>query len=84
MLWDLDLSHEYRLTRGADHGGPTMHPRMLAMYGWTGSAMTAPAPDESTGPTSREFLRAIRAQLKPLRDKATELDGTTSRRFGVF
>src|SRR5579872_2143869 len=28
VLWDLDLPHEYRLIRGADHGGPTMRPRM--------------------------------------------------------
>jgi S-formylglutathione hydrolase len=36
VLWDLDLSHEYHLVRGADHGGPSMRPRLLAMFGWFG------------------------------------------------
>ena len=37
VLWDLDLSHEYHLVRGADHGGPTMRPRLRAMFAWFGS-----------------------------------------------
>jgi S-formylglutathione hydrolase len=37
VLWDLDLSHEYHLVRGADHGGPTMRPRLYAMFAWFGS-----------------------------------------------
>jgi S-formylglutathione hydrolase len=41
LLWDLDISHEYHLVRGADHGGPTMRPRMRAMYTWVGSIMNA-------------------------------------------
>jgi S-formylglutathione hydrolase len=41
LLWDLDISHEYHLVRGADHGGPTMRPRMRAMYPWVGSIMNA-------------------------------------------
>jgi S-formylglutathione hydrolase len=40
-LWDLDISHEYHLVRGADHGGPSMRPRMRAMYNWVGSIVTA-------------------------------------------
>jgi S-formylglutathione hydrolase len=28
VLWDLDLSHGYHLVRDADHGGPTMRPRL--------------------------------------------------------
>lgn len=77
VLWDLDLSHEYRLTRGADHGGPTMHPRMLAMYSWTGASLIS-------GAESDEFLRSVRAQLQPVRDRAAVLDATTNRRFGAF
>ena len=77
VLWDLDLSHEYRLSRGADHGGPTMQPRMLEMFRWTGLAMQ-PAPVED------EFLRNIRNQLAPVRAKAAELDASTDRRFGVL
>src|SRR5450759_5783608 len=30
VLWDLDLSHEYHLVRGADHGGPTIRPRPVS------------------------------------------------------
>ncbi|HEX4807321.1 MAG TPA: alpha/beta hydrolase-fold protein [Bryobacteraceae bacterium] len=37
LLWDLDLSHEYHLVRNADHGGPTMRPRLYAMFAWIGS-----------------------------------------------
>lgn len=36
-LWDLDLSHEYHLVRDADHGGPTMLPRLRAMLAWLGT-----------------------------------------------
>ena len=43
VLWDLDLSHEYHLVRGADHGGPTMLPRLRAMFSWFGSVWD-PAP----------------------------------------
>jgi S-formylglutathione hydrolase len=43
VLWDLDLSHEYHLIRGADHGGPTMRPRLYAMFAWFGSLWN-PAP----------------------------------------
>jgi S-formylglutathione hydrolase len=41
VLWDLDISHEYHLVRGGDHGGPSMRPRMLAMYTWVGSVVSA-------------------------------------------
>jgi S-formylglutathione hydrolase len=37
VLWDLDLSHEYHLVRGADHGGPSMRPRLRAMLAWFGT-----------------------------------------------
>jgi S-formylglutathione hydrolase len=41
VLWALDISHEYHLVRGADHGGPTMRPRMHSMYAWVGSVIRA-------------------------------------------
>jgi S-formylglutathione hydrolase len=44
-LWDLDLAHEYHLVRDADHGGPTMRPRLRAMFAWLGSLWNAPAAD---------------------------------------
>ena len=53
VLWDLDLSHEYRLTRGADHGGPGMRPRMLAMLAWTGAALNTLRP-AATEPNAEE------------------------------
>jgi S-formylglutathione hydrolase len=43
VLWDLDVPHEYHLVRGADHGGPTMRPRLGAMFGWFKS-LWSPAP----------------------------------------
>src|SRR5262249_51403534 len=33
VLWDLDISHEYRLIRGADHVGPTLLGRMMRLRG---------------------------------------------------
>ena len=37
ILWDLDIAHEYRLIRGADHGGPTFVPRMRDAFAWLGA-----------------------------------------------
>ncbi len=50
VLWDLDIAHEYRVARGADHVGPTLGPRMRAVYSWVGSILTTPKPpaDETT------------------------------------
>ena len=77
VLWDLDLSHEYRLIRGGDHGGPTLVPRMRDAFVWTAAAMAGP-------PARDEFLRTIRAQLAPIREQAAATDPTTSRRYGVL
>jgi S-formylglutathione hydrolase len=91
ILWDLDISHEYRLIRGGDHGGPTFVPRLRDALCWVGRTMTelrsegdeAPAePGKPVSAGSKEFLRMMREQLKPVRDKAAENDPTTSRRFG--
>jgi S-formylglutathione hydrolase len=40
VLWDLDLSHEYHLVRNADHGGPTMPPRLRSMFAWLGATLS--------------------------------------------
>lgn len=37
ILWEFDIAHEYRLIRGADHGGPTLIPRMRDAFAWIGS-----------------------------------------------
>jgi S-formylglutathione hydrolase len=82
VLWDLDISHEYHLVRGADHGGPTFRPRMRATYVWLSAALGARTPAE---PSAEELaLRAIRAQIEPLRARAAESDPTARRRFGVL
>lgn len=46
VLWDLDVSHEYHLVRGADHGGPSMRPRLHAMLAWFGTLWN-PAPKDA-------------------------------------
>jgi S-formylglutathione hydrolase len=61
LLWDLDISHEYHLVRGADHGGPTMRPRMRAMYTWVGSAINAQR-TKSGDPTAE--ARAVSAWIE--------------------
>ncbi len=58
VLWDLDLSHEYHLVRGADHGGPTMRPRLRAMFAWFGSLLN-PAPlDAAAEQTATVWLQS--------------------------
>jgi len=82
VLWDLDISHEYHLVRGADHGGPTFRPRMRATYAWLSAALHARTLAE---PTPEQLaLDAIRAQIEPLREQAAASDPTTTRRFGVL
>jgi S-formylglutathione hydrolase len=44
-LWDLDLAHEYHLVREADHGGPTMRPRLRAMFAWLGALWNSSGSD---------------------------------------
>ena len=80
-LWDLDISHEYHLVRGADHGGPTFRPRMRATFAWV-SAAIAPPPVEPS--PEQRALDAIRAQLEPLRDQAALSDPTARRKFGIL
>src|SRR5882757_3630460 len=77
VLWDLDIAHEYRLIRGADHGGPTLAPRMRDMFHWVGAAFQGTAePDD--------FIRTLRAQLSPVREQAAAEDPATIRRYGIL
>ena len=55
MLWDLDVSHEYRLIQGADHVGPSLRARNREALRFLSEAMTkagkvdaAPVLDEAT------------------------------------
>jgi S-formylglutathione hydrolase len=108
VLWDLDISHEYRLVRGGDHVGPTFVPRMHAAFTWVGSVMTSlgaapgaePTAEElavtawiksgragnppPAPPSSKEFVRIVRAQIEPIRQQATTSDPSTSRRYGIL
>jgi S-formylglutathione hydrolase len=108
ILWDLDISHEYRLIRGADHGGPTLLPRLRDAFAWLGSVVLSsrvqgvdeitpaerawgewvekgmkgnPPPVDSS---SKAFIRVLRAQLKPARDRAAATDPTTARRYDIL
>ena len=82
VLWELDLSHEYRLVRGGDHGGPTFRPRLRAALAWLSAVLTRPTVVEPT-PEERA-LDTLRAALQPLRDQAAAVDPTALRRFGIL
>ncbi len=56
LLWELDVPHEYHLVRDADHGGPTLRPRMRAMFNWLGS-LSGPTPvDEAAEQAASAWL----------------------------
>jgi len=76
VLWDLDISHEYRLTRGADHVGPTMIPRMRAAYVWLGAVLVPEerAEGDPTSPSSLACIRVLREQMEPMRKLAAKSD----------
>jgi S-formylglutathione hydrolase len=80
VLWDLDISHEYRLVRNGDHGGPTFRPRLGAMFRWLSAVLTAA---DEPGDEERAFSE-IRGQLQAMRERAAAVDPTTARRFGVL
>jgi S-formylglutathione hydrolase len=44
LLWDLDLSHEYRLSAGADQVGPSLLPRLRVAFQWLGERLSPPQP----------------------------------------
>lgn len=58
VLWELDLSHEYRLIQNADHGGPTLLPRLHAMFGWFGSVLNPPSLDVSAEEAATQWLQS--------------------------
>lgn len=58
LLWELDLSHEYRLVRGADHGGPTLRPRLRAMFSWLGFLWNPPALDTAAEEAADVLLQS--------------------------
>jgi S-formylglutathione hydrolase len=64
VLWDLDVSHEYHLVRNADHGGPTMRPRLCAMFAWFGSLWN-PAPLDAAAEQTADAWIQSGMQGKP-------------------
>jgi len=81
VLWDLDVSHEYHLIRGADHVGPTLVPRLQAAFRWLGAALRQAEAGEAPGDPA---VSGLRAYLEKAREAAAEHDPTTLRRFGVL
>ncbi len=61
VLWDFDLSHEYRLTKGGDHGGPTLVRRLRDALAWVGASLTAPP--QHSSPSSPDE-RAVAAWIE--------------------
>jgi len=57
-LWDLDLAHEYHLVRDADHGGPTMRPRLRAMFAWSGALLNPPVADAEMERAAAEWVQS--------------------------
>lgn len=82
-LWDLDLSHEYHLVRGADHLGPSLLPRVREAFGWLGRIL-APKPLAPVDAALEGARRELHAQLEPLRAAASEHDAAMKRRFGAL
>ncbi|WNG50420.1 esterase [Archangium minus] len=81
VLWDLDISHEYHLVRGADHVGPSVVPRLREAFVWLGAALRRA--EEGEAPEDAA-IRGLRTHLEGARAAASEQDPTTLRRFGVL
>jgi S-formylglutathione hydrolase len=64
-LWELDLSHEYHLVRNADHGGPTMRPRLRAMFSWFGTLWNPTLPDATAEQSATVWLQSGMAGKPP-------------------
>jgi len=73
-LWDLDISHEYHLVRGADHVGASVVPRLSEAFGFLGASLARPVPDPAAA--------GLRTQLAPLWEAGASVDPTMARRFG--
>ena len=59
VLFDAEISHEYRLVRGADHVGVTLGPRFADALDFVGAVFDPPPVDDTLGP-----LHAMVARLK--------------------
>jgi len=80
-LWDLDIAHEYHLVHDADHGGPTMRPRLRAMLGWLGRIWSPDAADGAAEEAARAWMASGMQGKPPAGATTTQafLDGLRSR-----
>ena len=85
VLWDLDISHEYHLVRGADHVGPSLRPRMSEAYTWAGAIVrpTNPAAGESAAAEQAwvEWMEGGSKGNPPLIDPASPAMANAYRRW---
>jgi len=56
VLWDLDIAHEYRLRRDADHVGPGLLERLYDAFAWV-AARVAPNAPEPLSEIEHEWAR---------------------------
>lgn len=63
VLWDLDVTHEYHLVRGADHVGPRMADRQAAVLYFLGQALRQ-AQQRAAGAGGAEVPAEFRAWLE--------------------
>lgn len=62
VLWQLDIGHEYRLIHGADHGGPTLLPRLRDAAVWLGRRVS-PEPASDLDPDEQALTAWIEAGM---------------------
>jgi S-formylglutathione hydrolase len=75
-LWDLDILHEYRLHRDADHIGPLLPARLVEAFGWIGRQLASP----NLSPTPEQV--ALHEALADARAEAARADPTVLRHYG--
>lgn len=63
VLWELELGHEYHLVHGADHGGPTLVPRLREAATWLGERLSPPPP-LALSPDEAAWVRWLDGGLK--------------------
>lgn len=88
VLWELDISHEYRLIRGAGHVDGTLLPRLRQALAWVGAVVEPRWRAQHPEYKSEDMCDALRlridALLKPAREQAAHADATLARRYGVI
>ena len=67
VLWDLGVPHEYRLTAGADHVGPSLVPRIREAFRWLGEriAPSVPGPQSEAERNWSKWLAAGATDVPP-------------------